>query len=115
MGGNGTKNLENGYFLRFQGAKCRVVSVFEGRNFETFLCLSGLWAIDVKSGCAFRLTALRKTAGHSVYSKRIMPTTMATAWMSDKGSSNGLYASLSDTIRTWSLSDPGLIRLMSGP
>lgn len=49
------KALENGYYLRFQGAKCSVVNVFEGRNFETFLCLSGFWAINVKFGYAFGL------------------------------------------------------------
>lgn len=59
------KALENGCFLHFQGAKCSVVNVFEGRNFETFLCLSGFWAISVKFGYAFGLIILRKTAGHS--------------------------------------------------
>ena len=59
------KALENGCFLRFQGAKCSVVNVFEGRNFETFLCLSGFWAINVKFGYAFGLIILRKAAGHS--------------------------------------------------
>ena len=59
------KALENGCFLRFQGAKCSVVNVFEGRNFETFLCLSGFWAIGMKFGYAFGLIILRKTAGHS--------------------------------------------------
>ncbi len=49
------KALENGYYLRFQGAKCSVVNVFEGRNFEIFLCLSGFWAINVKFGRTFRL------------------------------------------------------------
>ncbi len=56
MGETVQKPLKTGIFLRFQGAKCRVVSVFEGRNFETFLCLSGLWAIDVKFGRMFRLS-----------------------------------------------------------
>lgn len=59
------KAIENGCFLRFQGAKCSVVNVFEGRNFETFLCLSGFWAINVKFGYAFGLIILRKASGHS--------------------------------------------------
>ena len=59
------KALENGYYLRFQGAKCSVVNVFEGRNFETFLCLSGFWAIGMKFGYAFGLIILRKASGHS--------------------------------------------------
>ena len=59
------KAIENGCFLRFQGAKCSVVNVFEGRNFETFLCLSGFGAIGMKFGYAFGLIILRKTAGHS--------------------------------------------------
>ena len=59
------KALENGCFLHFQGAKCSVVNVFEGRNFETSQCLSGFWAIGMKFGYAFGLIILRKTAGHS--------------------------------------------------
>ena len=55
MGEMVQKVLENGCFLRFQGAKCSVVNVFRGRNLDDFLCLSGLWAIDVKLGRTFRL------------------------------------------------------------
>ena len=42
-------------FLSFQGAKYNALNVFEGWNFETFLCLSGFWAIGVKFGYAFGL------------------------------------------------------------
>lgn len=58
------KALENVCFLRFQGAKYNALNVFDGRNFETFLCLSGFWAIGMKFGYAFGLIILRKAAGH---------------------------------------------------
>ena len=49
------KALEKCCFLRFQVAKYNAFDVFEGRNFETFLCLSGFWAIGMKFGYAFGL------------------------------------------------------------
>ena len=49
------------------------------------------------------------------YSMRIRPSTSATALISEHGNSNGSYSLLSDTISTWSLSLPGLMRLMSAP
>lgn len=58
------KTIENWCFLHFQWAKYNDFNVFEGRNFETFQCLSGFWAIGMKFGYAFGLIILRKTAGH---------------------------------------------------
>ena len=49
------------------------------------------------------------------YSNLITPMTKATACMAEYGNSKGSYFSLSDTMRTWSLSLPGFIRLMSAP
>ena len=60
------KSIENGCFLRFQGAKLSDVNVFDGRNSQESAYFQGFAINNVKFGYAFGLIILRKASGHSV-------------------------------------------------
>lgn len=66
------KRQKNGFFLVFKGRKSKEKTVFRGRNSQESAYFQGFARIDVKFGCAF-----------GFYSRRIMPMTIATAWISE--------------------------------
>ena len=49
------KYLKTAVFCIFKGQNTMLLMYSRGRNFETFLCLSGFWAIGMKFGYAFGL------------------------------------------------------------
>lgn len=104
MGRMGIKRLKNGVFGGFQGAKYTKKYRFRGADFMRKCLNTGVYG---------RLHEI--LAYISFYSKRMMPITRATAYISEYSNSNGSYCSLSDTIRMCCLSCPGLMRLMSAP
>lgn len=72
-GGTLPKNQrKNGFFIVFMGRKLKKKTVFRGQNSQESAYFQGFARIDVKFGCAF-----------GFYSRRMMPMTIATAWISE--------------------------------